>query len=75
MLKPELLRAIVDCGFEHPSEGEISVKLMESERARVGESRANRRESATRTARGGARARSDLEARASERRARGLTAN
>jgi hypothetical protein len=20
-LKPELLRAIVDCGFEHPSEG------------------------------------------------------
>jgi hypothetical protein len=75
LLKPELLRAIVDCGFEHPSEGEISVKLMELERARVGESRANRRESATRTARGGARARSDLEARASERRARGLTAN
>ena len=56
LLKPELLRAIVDCGFEHPSEGEISVKLMELERARVGESRANRRESATRTARGGARA-------------------
>ena len=24
LLKPELLRAIVDCGFEHPSEG-ISV--------------------------------------------------
>ena len=22
LLKPELLRAIVDCGFEHPSEGE-----------------------------------------------------
>jgi hypothetical protein len=21
MLKPELLRAVVDCGFEHPSEG------------------------------------------------------
>jgi len=21
MLKPELSRAIVDCGFEHPSEG------------------------------------------------------
>ena len=21
LLKPELLRAIVDCGFEHPSEG------------------------------------------------------
>ena len=24
LLKPELLRAIVDCGFEHPSEGETS---------------------------------------------------
>lgn len=23
LLKPELLRAIVDCGFEHPSEGEL----------------------------------------------------
>ena len=23
LLKPELLRAIVDCGFEHPSEGPI----------------------------------------------------
>ena len=22
LLKPELMRAIVDCGFEHPSEGE-----------------------------------------------------
>lgn len=22
LLKPELLRAIIDCGFEHPSEGE-----------------------------------------------------
>lgn len=22
LLKPEILRAIVDCGFEHPSEGE-----------------------------------------------------
>jgi len=21
ILKPELLRAVVDCGFEHPSEG------------------------------------------------------
>jgi superfamily II DNA/RNA helicase len=21
MLRPELLRAIIDCGFEHPSEG------------------------------------------------------
>ena len=24
LLKPELLRAIVDCGFEHPSEGWLS---------------------------------------------------
>ena len=24
LLKPELLRAIVDCGFEHPSEGECN---------------------------------------------------
>jgi ATP-dependent RNA helicase UAP56/SUB2 len=23
MLKPELLRAITDCGFEHPSEGMV----------------------------------------------------
>lgn len=23
LLKPELLRAIVDCGFEHPSEGKV----------------------------------------------------
>lgn len=23
LLKPELLRAIQDCGFEHPSEGEL----------------------------------------------------
>ena len=34
LLKPELLRAIVDCGFEHPSEGKLgmfipySVKLL-----------------------------------------------
>ena len=26
LLKPELLRAIVDCGFEHPSEGELVKK-------------------------------------------------
>lgn len=25
LLKPELLRAIVDCGFEHPSEGQGKV--------------------------------------------------
>jgi hypothetical protein len=24
LLKPEILRAIVDCGFEHPSAGELS---------------------------------------------------
>ena len=24
LLKPELLRAIVDCGFEHPSEGMLT---------------------------------------------------
>lgn len=23
LLKPEILRAIIDCGFEHPSEGKI----------------------------------------------------
>lgn len=23
LLKPEILRAIIDCGFEHPSEGEL----------------------------------------------------
>jgi ATP-dependent RNA helicase UAP56/SUB2 len=27
LLKPELLRAIVDCGFEHPSEGANFEKL------------------------------------------------
>lgn len=26
LLKPELLRAIVDCGFEHPSEGDLLLK-------------------------------------------------
>lgn len=26
LLKPELLRAIVDCGFEHPSEGNFSLQ-------------------------------------------------
>jgi ATP-dependent RNA helicase UAP56/SUB2 len=24
LLKPELVRAIVDCGFEHPSEGQLN---------------------------------------------------
>lgn len=27
LLKPELLRAIVDCGFEHPSEGNFVIWL------------------------------------------------
>lgn len=27
LLKPELLRAIVDCGFEHPSEGTLLFTL------------------------------------------------
>lgn len=25
LLKPEILRAIVDCGFEHPSEGKLEI--------------------------------------------------
>lgn len=28
LLKPELLRAIVDCGFEHPSEGFYSLRIL-----------------------------------------------
>lgn len=27
LLKPEILRAIVDCGFEHPSEGKYFKQL------------------------------------------------
>ena len=30
LLKPELLRAIVDCGFEHPSEGNSKVDYQPS---------------------------------------------
>lgn len=30
LLKPELLRAIADCGFEHPSEGSLSPASLES---------------------------------------------
>lgn len=30
MLKPELSRAIVDCGFEHPSEGRKFIFLVKS---------------------------------------------
>lgn len=29
LLKPELLRAIVDCGFEHPSEGAFLIKAIQ----------------------------------------------
>ena len=29
LLKPELLRAIVDCGFEHPSEGEWNMNSVQ----------------------------------------------
>jgi len=28
LLKPEILRAIIDCGFEHPSEGEFVMILL-----------------------------------------------
>ena len=28
LLKPELLRAIVDCGFEHPSEGKQLTSIL-----------------------------------------------
>ena len=35
LLKPELLRAIVDCGFEHPSEGEKSVSVSLSRFSRI----------------------------------------
>ena len=27
LLKPELLRAIMDCGFEHPSEGKYTLNI------------------------------------------------
>lgn len=30
LLKPELLRAIGDCGFEHPSEGNFRVNYLKS---------------------------------------------
>lgn len=28
LLKPEILRAIVDCGFEHPSEGKLILQIL-----------------------------------------------
>ena len=36
LLKPELLRAIVDCGFEHPSEGKEKEKRKTADDASVG---------------------------------------
>ncbi len=36
LLKPELLRAIVDCGFEHPSEGELGIGFWVAGRGGVG---------------------------------------
>ena len=36
LLKPELLRAIVDCGFEHPSEGAIASTSFSRSRAAIG---------------------------------------
>ena len=33
LLKPELFRAIVDCGFEHPSEGERRPRAITAPRA------------------------------------------
>lgn len=33
LLKPEILRAIVDCGFEHPSAGEFSFVLSPKQEA------------------------------------------
>ena len=42
LLKPELLRAIVDCGFEHPSEGARDAREMRAARASRGRSRARR---------------------------------
>lgn len=32
LLKPELLRAIADCGFEHPSEGSLPPNNFQSSR-------------------------------------------
>ena len=31
LLKPELMRAIQDCGFEHPSEGECAPSVVDAE--------------------------------------------
>ena len=42
LLKPELLRAIVDCGFEHPSEGEESFSVSLVFRAHIEHSNASR---------------------------------
>ena len=34
LLKPELLRAVVDCGFEHPSEGAASCFIVATKHVR-----------------------------------------
>lgn len=36
LLKPEILRAIADCGFEHPSEGMLYYLIMLFERIEFG---------------------------------------
>ena len=46
LLKPELLRAIVDCGFEHPSEGEKSVSVSLSRFSSIRRERERERERA-----------------------------
>lgn len=35
LLKPEILRAIVDCGFEHPSEGKYDTKLLRNGKCNI----------------------------------------
>jgi ATP-dependent RNA helicase UAP56/SUB2 len=35
LLKPELLRAIMDCGFEHPSEGIFNVILIDFQYVKI----------------------------------------
>lgn len=35
LLKPEILRAIADCGFEHPSEGKHNLLAYSNNTARV----------------------------------------
>ena len=39
LLKPELLRAIMDCGFEHPSEGNSHTKTQNVTKMRKGKTK------------------------------------